>query len=371
MQRHAIPYTLLLGSLASWALINSVWAEAPLNSNAKPVLTVTTAKPTLQQLEQSLTANGNVVAWQEAIIGNEANGLRLDSVLVNVGDKVHRGDLLASFATETLEADLAQSQATVAEAEASAAEASANAARARSVKATGALSEQQIQQYLSTEKTALARLKAQRANVHMQQLRIAQAKVLAPDSGVISARNATLGAVLPAGQELFRLIRQGRLEWRAEIPAADLSRLPVGAVAQLQAPDQHNLKGKLRMLAPTINPQTRLGLAYVDLPASEHLKAGMFLHGTFNLGSSKALTVPQQAVVVRDGFNYMFRVNADQHVTQLKVQIGRRSGDAIEILSGLSADTLFVVTGAGFLNDADLVRVAPAATALPTTPKQP
>ena len=59
----------------------------------------------------------------------------------------------------------------------------------------------------------------------LQQLRLRQTRVLAPDNGVISARSATVGAVLPAGQELFRLIRQGRLEWRAEVAAADLARL--------------------------------------------------------------------------------------------------------------------------------------------------
>jgi multidrug efflux pump subunit AcrA (membrane-fusion protein) len=98
----------------------------------------------------------------------------------------------------------------------------------------------------------------------------------------------------------------------------------------------------------------------VGLPASSArqapFKAGMFASGQFELGSSEALTVPQQAVTVRDGFSYVFRLNQDQRVSQIKVQPGRRIGDRIEVLQGLAPDALIVAAGAGFLNDGDLVR---------------
>jgi hypothetical protein len=98
----------------------------------------------------------------------------------------------------------------------------------------------------------------------------------------------------------------------------------------------------------------------VDLPASTGnnapFKAGMYASGEFELGTSGALTVPQQAIAVRDGFSYVFRLNADQRVSQIKVQAGRRLSDRIEIVSGITADTTIVVSGAGFLNDGDLVR---------------
>ncbi|MDB5936286.1 MAG: efflux transporter periplasmic adaptor subunit, partial [Massilia sp.] len=67
------------------------------------------------------------------------------------------------------------------------------------------------------------------------------------------------------------------------------------------------------------------------------------------------------AVVVRDGFSYVFRLNADSRVSQLKVDSGRRLGDRIEVVNGLAPDALVVVGGAGFLNDGDLVRNVPAA----------
>ncbi|MBC7859398.1 MAG: efflux RND transporter periplasmic adaptor subunit, partial [Burkholderiaceae bacterium] len=250
------------------------------------------------------------------------------------------------------------------------AEAAGNAARARSLESSGALSAQQISQYLTAEQTASARLASAKAAQASRQLRLKHTQVLAPDAGVISARAATVGAVVPGGTELFRMIRQGRLEWRAEVPAADLRQLKPGVKALVKAANGGELEGRVRMIAPTVDPQTRSALVYVDLPGgaggAAPFKAGMFASGRFELGESAALTVPQQAIAVRDGFSYVFRLNADQRVSQLKVQTGRRLGERIEVVGGLKADTPVVVSGAGFLNDGDLVRnVANAVAAVP------
>ena len=118
------------------------------------------------------------------------------------------------------------------------------------------------------------------------------------------------------------------------------------------------------MVAPTVDPQTRNALVYVDLgatPANSNIKAGMFARGEFALCNSAALTVPQQAVVVRDGFNYVFSVGKDNKVAQQKVEAGRRVGEQVEILKGVSADATIAVAGAGFLNDGDTVRLSAAA----------
>ena len=199
----------------------------------RPALSVTTTQPQSASLPLKIAANGNIAAWQEAIIGTEANGLRLAEVRVNVGDVVRRGQVLATFAPDMMQADVAQIRAVVAEAEAALAEAAVNAKRARELQTSGALSDQQINQFMTAERTAQARLDAQRAQANVQALRLRQTQVLAPDDGVISARSATVGAVLPAGQELFRLIRQGRLEWRAEVAAAELARLKPGMAASV------------------------------------------------------------------------------------------------------------------------------------------
>ena len=332
-------------------------ADEPKATQPRPALTVTTAEAQRAAVPLRLAANGNVAAWQEAIIGAESNGLRLTDVRVNVGDVVKAGQVLATFSADTVQADVAQVRASLLEAQANAAEAAANAQRALSLQATGALSQQQIQQYTTAEKTAQARVEAAKATLNAQQLRLKYTQVLAPDRGVISARTATVGAVVGSGTELFRMVRKGRLEWRAEVTSTELARIRPGVRAQVTAAGGAVVEGTVRMVAPTVDPQTRNALVYVDLPLSSDLRAGMFARGEFALGSSDALTVPQEALVVRDGFSYLFVVGAEQRVQMRKVQTGRRVADRVEVLSGLEAKATIAVRGAGFLNDGDVVRV--------------
>ena len=339
-------------------------ADEPKAGQPRPALTVSTAQPQRTAVPVRLAANGNVAAWQEASIGAESNGLRLTDVRVNVGDVVKAGQVLATFSAETVQADVAQVRASLLEAQANAAEAAANADRARALQATGALSQQQIQQFTTAEKTAQARVEAAQATLNAQQLRLKYTQVVAPDSGVISARTATVGAVVGAGTELFRMVRKGRLEWRAEVTSTELRRIAPGAKVSVTAASGATAEGTVRMVAPTVDPQTRNALVYVDLPANANFRAGMFARGEFALGSSDALTVPQEALVVRDGFSYVFVVGPEQRVQQRKVQAGRRVADRVEVLTGLDANASVAVRGAGFLNDGDLVRVAAA----PATP---
>ena len=336
---------------------------------ATPALTVTTARPSTATLPTRLGANGNVAAWQEAIIGSESAGLRLTEVRVNVGDVVRKGEVLAVFSADTVNADVEQARAALQEAQANAAEAAANARRGQALKSSGAMSEQQVTQYVTAERTAAARVAAARATLAQQGLRLKYTQVVAPDSGIISARSATVGAVVGVGTELFRLIRQGRLEWRAEVTAKDIARIKPGTRVTVKAANGSEVPGKVRMVAPTVDAQTRTALVYVDLAppltTNSPLKAGMFAGGEFELGTSNALTVPQQAIAVRDGFSYVFRLNPDSRVSQLKVSTGRRLGERIEVVGGLAPDAQIVVSGAGFLNDGDLVRNVPATPAAP------
>jgi len=372
-RRHAFVAASLVGLAAATLLFfHAHAADDKKTVAAKPALSVVVTQPQRATLPLRVSANGNIAAWQEASIGTEANGLRLADVRVNVGDVVKRGQTLATFAPETMQVDLLQSRAAVAEAEATLAEAAANAERARSLQATGALSDTAIAQYTTGERTAKARLDAQRAALQSRQLRVAQTAVLAPDNGIISARSATVGAVLPAGQELFRMIRQGRLEWRAEVASPDLALLKPGMAAHVTPAGSTAITGSIRMIGPTVDPLTRNGLVYVDLPAPGSARAGMFARGEFEVGSGTGLTLPQSAVSLRDGFSYVFAVGADSKVKQAKVDVGRRIGDRIELVRGIDPATRVVVSGGGFLAEGDTVRVvdapvvpAPGSTARP------
>ncbi|HYF57960.1 MAG TPA: efflux RND transporter periplasmic adaptor subunit [Burkholderiaceae bacterium] len=340
---------------------------------ARPALVVTVAVPERAELSDALVAHGSIAAWQEASVGAEVAGLRIAEVRADVGAAVRRGDVLATFADATVRADvaaaeaaLAEARASVGEAQASAAAAQADAERARQVEASGALSAQQIAQYMTAAQTAQARLASAQARVQSTQaqlqaqaLRLRMTRVLAPDDGVISARTATVGAVVSAGQELFRLVRGNRLEWRAEVTATELGRLKPGQPVRVLPASGGEVRGTVRTIGPVVDAQSRNALVYVDLPAGGAARAGMFARGEFELGASPGLVVPQQSVVVRDGFAYVFRLDGERAVQQ-KVRTGRRAGERIEILEGVAPDARLVASGAGFLNDGDLVQVAAA-----------
>jgi RND family efflux transporter MFP subunit len=180
--------------------------------------------------------------------------------------------------------------------------------------------------------------------------------VTAPDDGVVSARSAALGQVANAGTELYRFIRRGRLEWRAEISSAAVSAVTPGLGVSVQLPDGLRATGHVRQLAPSLSNDTRLALVYVDLDHAASARAGMYVSGTIQTSVRDATIVPAESIVIRDGRTYVLYLSGNQ-VQQRAVEIGRRQGKLAEILSGISPGDVVVVRGAGFLNDNDIVRV--------------
>lgn len=322
-----------------------------------PVLSVSLIRPRVSMLPLRIPAMGNVTAWQEASVGAESDGLRLAEVRVEVGERVRRGQVLARFDPRVVEAEWAEAKAAIVLAEAQASEADANARRAKELDGSGALSAQQIDRYLAEARAARARLEAASAAERRARLRVAHARVLAPSDGVITSRTATVGAVLPAGEELFRLIKDGRLEWRAAVSVEDLDRLSPGQAVRIALPGSTEAQGRLRMVSPVIDTTTHSGLVYVDLPDREGIRAGAFAKGYIDVGQSPAMTLPQGAVLVRDGFHYVMRAGPGARVTASKVTVGRRSGGRVEITGGLAASQQVIASGLAFLSEGDVVRV--------------
>ncbi len=357
-------FLLLLLPILAFAPILGLAEKTSTETISTPALTVTLIQPQQTVLPLKISANGNIVAWQEAIIGSESNDLRLTQVLVNVGDVVKKSQLLATFSAESIEAELNQAKASLMEAEAQGREAINNSDRARTLQNTGAMSNQQIDQYTTAADTSKARVEVAKAAVATQEIRLKNTRIYAPDSGVISSRSATVGAVMGAGSELFKLIRQSRLEWRAEVVSSDLAKIKAGMQTNVIAADGSSFKGKVRMISPTVDTQTRNTLIYVDLPANSSAKAGMYAKGEFILGQSSTLALPQQVLVLRDGFTYVFavtNVNGKKIAKQVKVKTGRRVGNLVEIISGIEPNQQLVATGGAFLSDNDLVKIAPQA----------
>src|SRR5690606_34033829 len=267
-------------------------APPPPEAEASPVLTVTRTYATPQRWPQTLAANGSLAAWQEIVIGPEIGGQRLARVLVEVGARVEKGQLLAQLAAGTLQADLAASRAALQEAEVSAAEARRAANRARALQGTEVLSEQAIDQALAAGGAAQARLAAARARLQADTLRLAYTQVRAPDDGVISARPAVEGALVQEGAEIMRLQRQGRLEWRAELPGPELARVAPGQTVVIKPGGTQAIEGRVRMISPQVDPQSRTGIVYVDLQPAAQVRAGLFARGELLLGQRTVLTLP-------------------------------------------------------------------------------
>lgn len=363
-----------LGALAvlgaAWLLLGSEISAKEPAAAVQPKrarMAVNTVQLTPVDMPGQLTASGNVEAWQDIRIAAETANLKLKEVRVNVGDVVRKGDVLAVFDAALLEAERAQAEAVLAEAEAMASEAQRDAERARALQSSGALSEQQVMRSLTAERSAIARVAAQRAALKVQETRLARTRVLAPDGGVVSSRSVSVGSSVLEGQELFRMVRQQRLEWRAELTSTQLARIRPGMQARIHLPSGESTQGTVRAVAPTVDKQTRNGMIYVDLPVAGPGKAGMFATGTIALGSERLNTLPTSAVEIKEGLNYVLRVSTNGQLERLKIDVGRRVGQWVEIKGNdLRATDKVVADGGTFLNSGDVVSLT-AASPLPPT----
>ncbi|MDH5176637.1 MAG: efflux RND transporter periplasmic adaptor subunit [Gammaproteobacteria bacterium] len=323
-------------------------------------LVVTTAQARSETLPAVIAASGAVAAWQEASVGSRSSGLPIVAINAEIGDTVKKGQVLARLDDSTTAAAVARAEAQLAQARAREDEARINRDRALQLAERKLLSQQDVLQATTNAAAATAEVAQAAAMLRSARLDHEHTRVVAPDDGIVIARSATLGAVAQPGTELFRLIRQGRLEWRAELTGEQLMQVRPGTVASVRSSDGTEVRGKVRTVAPALDNAKRIGIAYVDLEPSSAIRSAMYLQGELQLAERQAMTVPAASVVVRDGRSYVAVVAAGDRVRLVPVVAGRRTADRTQIESGLEAGTTVVVRGAGFLNDGDVVRIAPA-----------
>ncbi len=326
-------------------------------------LAVTLAPAVSRTIVRSIVASGPVTAWEEMQLGVELSGLRVTALHVDVGQAVRKGELLLEIDHRTLDSELRQAQASFAEAQAGVQLASVNLGRGQALARSQLISASALDELRAGLVQAQARLATTRAQRDGVQLRRDFAALRAPDDGIISRRLVQPGQVVAAGAELLRLIRRGRLEWRPELPEAELARVLPGATVLLRDATGQSLRGRVRAVSPGVDSSTRTGTVYVDLPEPGALKAGAFIEGRIVTSTSDALMVPAAAVVMRDGYAYVFIVDDRQIVTRVRVRIGASDGGQVELLEGIKPGQAVVATGAGFLGDGDKVRVVGNAAA--------
>jgi RND family efflux transporter MFP subunit len=336
-------------------------AAAPATARpAAPSITVNVISPEPTSFDRALAASGTVMARDELVIGSDAAGVRLTAVLVEVGSVVRKGDLLARGDDAQLRAQLAQQVASLKNAQADHAQAEINLERTERLKDSGVYSLETMQTRRTAAASSAARVELAQAQLRELEVRLAQTRVVAPAAGVISKKLATVGAVVQPGNELFRLIRDGELEWLAELPSHSIASITPGTSARVLLDDGRTIDAKVRLVEPTMDTTTRNGLVHVMLPHGAPVKAGQHARGEILTGNARGLALPESSVMMRDGYAFVFKVGADNVARLVKIETGARRNGLVEVSAGVDTQAHIVGTGAGFVKDGDLVRVAPA-----------
>ncbi|MGC2777991.1 MAG: efflux RND transporter periplasmic adaptor subunit [Bradyrhizobium sp.] len=355
-------------------------AERP---GAAPIAT-TLARAVRHSITETLAATGSLVAREEDVVGAEVDGLRIVEMLADIGDRVEEGQVLARLDSTMLRTQLAQNtamiaiaQASVAQMNASLTEMQANEAeaaealkRTQTLNATGAISPAQLLTRETQAKVAAAKSAAAAENLRMAEaqeafaeaqrgeieLKIARTELKAPSTGIISHRAARLGAVAGTGGEpLFRLVRNGQIEFDAEVPETVLPQIESGQDVEVWLPGlSEAVIGRVRLVDPTVDRSSRLGRVAVALPPHTAMRAGVFARGSITIGKRQAITVPLSAVSFSKNGTYVQL--ATNNVVEIRnVQTGLKHGTRVEIVDGLIEGQEVVVRAGAFVRPGERI----------------
>ncbi|HUO95636.1 MAG TPA: efflux RND transporter periplasmic adaptor subunit [Steroidobacteraceae bacterium] len=351
----------LVGVVALVALTrggNKVAAQNP--ADAAPLVTALPAGRSPYTMTVSFT--GAIVARYDMPIGVDVDAGRIAAILVEVGDHVRQGQVLARLDTSVIAPQVASLRAALEQNKAEAKLAEADYRRAAAIAGSvGALSKEEVDKRQSTVATSAARVKAAEAQLAEAEARLGRTAIRAPADGVVLTRTAEVGqAVMPGSGPLFRLARGGDIEMRAQVAEQDLPRLKVGQTAEVRVTGVATpFTGKLRLLAAVIDPQTRLGEVRVTLPHDPNLRPGAFARGEARVGSDVRPIVPQTALLSDTRGSYVLIVPEDGHVQRREVHVGGAQPTGIVIDRGLDGNERVVTTAGAFLHEGEFVRVAP------------
>ncbi len=338
--------------------------SADANSDAEQaVLSVETVMPSQDNIGNTLSADGTISAKDTANVSAKVSGVAIEQVLVEEGQRVKAGQVLAIFDTDAVQQQILQAEADEAEAQATLANAKADAARVLPLIDIDAISRQEADRYRTSELQAQAALQSARARLSSQRLSLSNATVTAPVSGIISEKLIEVGQVA-GGEPLFTIIKNGTLEWQADIDPKLIGEVKVGTPVKVSLPQGQSVMGEVRRIAPTASDNRQITI-YASLANSSNARAGMYQTGEFLLGSVSMQTVPNSAIISNDGYDYVMLVTNikttnDKTVGRVKrerVTLGERFGENVAIAEPLPVESRLVKQGGSFLNEGDLVRV--------------
>ena len=295
-----------------------------------------------------ITGPGTIAAWQEVVVGAETGGLNAVSLLADEGQSVAQGQPL-------LKMDDVLLQAQVKQATANADQAKKAYDRAQTLYKEGYLSAAALDQ-------AQASMLTTEAGKETAETQLSLATVRAPVGGIVTERKAVLGQIVQQGAELFKIVRDGRIELNMQVTEADLHNIKPGMPVTVTGGTVGQVAGTVRIVTPQVDPQTRIGMARVSVPWSSGLRPGMFAQGAIDAGVQDVMTLPQAAIIYSENAPGVLVVGANNKVTLQKVTLGDHLGNNVVIKSGVSVGDKVVTTGAGFLNSGDTVKLAAAPT---------
>ena len=340
------------------------------------VLSVEAVMPSQDNIGNTIRADGTISAKNTANVSAKVSGVAIERILVEEGERVKAGQVLAVFDTDVVEQQVLQAEADVAEAEATLANAQSDAARVLPLIDIDAISRQEADAYRTSELRAKAALQSAKSRLSSQRLTLNNATVTAPVNGVISVKIIEVGQVAGA-EPLFTIIKDGILEWQADIDPKLIGEVQVGTPVKVSLPQGQSVMGEVRRIAPTAADNRQITI-YASLADNTNARAGMYQTGEFLLGNASIQTVPASAIISNDGYDYVMlitNINTQDgkttgRIQQQRVTLGERLGENVAVIEPLPTDSQIVKQGGSFLNEGDLVRVVDTQLA-PTTQSPP
>lgn len=358
--------------------------DAEKQSQQPAPLAVTVAKVAPAEFVETVLVTGSLIAREEILVGPEIEGLRVIEVLVEEGQRVAKGQVLARLVNDTLDAQMAQNDATLArssaaiaqaqsaivQAEARLAEARNAHERGKPLRQSGYLAESAMDQREAAAKTAEAQLvaagdglkvaEAERAQIAAQRRELSwrrgKTEIAAPAAGLISRRSAKVGSVAAVAtvEPLFRIVAAAEIELEADVIETRLSRVREGQPVQVEASGAGQTPGKVRLISAEVDRATRLGRVRIFLGDNPQLRVGAFARGHIETARGRGLAVPASAVLYSEN-GATVQLVRNGKITTRTVALGLASGGIIEIRDGLVESDLVVSKSGTFLRDGDAV----------------
>jgi len=314
--------------------------------------------PGRQDVAAIISGTGSLAAQRDMPVGIPGEGGQVVRVLVEPGQWVAAGQVLAVIdrRVQVQEASQLAAQIDVARADLNLAQ--ANLARAQRLLPNGFVSRADIDRLTATRDAAAARVRVAQANLAASRARLGRLDVRAPTAGLVLSRSVEAGQVVSAGSPaLFRIAAGGQMELRARLPQTDLARLSTGVPATVTpVGSSQSYQGTVWQISPVIDPTNRQGEARILVAYNRELRPGGFASVQINAGSTSAPLLPESAVLTDDTGTYVMVVGQNNTVERRTVQVGSVTDRGVVVAQGLNGTEQVVESAGAFLNAGERVR---------------